>query len=57
MTANRIAKSIGIRPRSQNCTTDIEDEKNTMNAHVAAVSCTNQKEIPEQSFLLDQAEK
>lgn len=38
--ANNKAKSKGRRPRSQNCTTDKEDEKNTMKAVVAAVSCT-----------------
>lgn len=41
MAANNKAKSNGRRPSSQNCTTDKEDEKNTMKAVVAAVSCTS----------------
>ena len=32
------AKSIGKRPRSQNSTTDSDDEKKTINAVVAAVT-------------------
>lgn len=40
MLANSRAKSSGSRPSSQNCRTDKEDEKNTIKAVVAAVSCT-----------------
>lgn len=41
MPANNNAKSNGSRPSSQNCSTDKEEEKNTMKAVVAAVSCTS----------------
>ncbi|CAM6094278.1 unnamed protein product [Calypogeia fissa] len=38
-SATVTAYPTGTRPISQNCTTDIDDEKNTIDAQVPAVTC------------------
>lgn len=41
----KTACSKGTNPNNKNCATDMEAEKNTMNAHVAAVTCQSNSDL------------